>query len=69
LMAALIGQAFSKTKNVTIGVATDIDENRLFEKPTPKRQTGTAGRAGAANEPATDNTSASELVPWVKLEP
>lgn len=61
VMAALIGEAFSTTKNVTIGVATDIDENHLFEKPKPQK------KAAPAANGVTEETNASDLVPWIQL--
>lgn len=63
LAAALLGQAFSKTQNVTIGVAGDFEENALFQ---PQRETPKKKAAPVAPE---KTVPASELVPWIKLEP
>jgi len=60
--AALLGQAFSKTQNVTLGVAGDFDENALFQRQPeqPKKK---------ATPPPEKTVPATELVPWIKLEP
>lgn len=69
LLAAYIGQAFSKTQNVTIGVATDVDENHLFEKPRPRREaTGGSGDKAAGISGELDDPTGSELVPWIQLD-
>lgn len=51
--AAILGSMFSKTENVTLGVATAIDENQLFAPAPPAAPTEAA--------------PAQDLVPWVKL--
>jgi hypothetical protein len=67
--AAIVGGAFSKTQNVTLGTQTTVDENHLFEKTRPTRPSGSGSgdHAGSAAtpEPAPD---ASQLTPWVKLK-
>src|SRR5262245_634790 len=35
--AAILGGLFSKSKNVTLGVGSPVDENRLFAPPPPRR--------------------------------
>ncbi len=59
VVAALIGEAFSTTKNVTIGVASSFDENQLFEDPPPK-----------APKPVAPVlfTPSTELVPWIRID-
>jgi hypothetical protein len=59
--AAIIGNMFSKTSNVTIGTATMFDE------------TGSSSRRPAKTESKPDDKPAldvdsSELVPWVRLK-
>lgn len=55
--AAIVGQMFSKTQNITLGAATTIDENDLGPKPAPTRP--------AAPDP--DAPAPTVLVPWVPL--
>lgn len=58
--AALLGQAFSTTQNVTLGVATD------FGGPA----TTTSGQQAGARAPVAPVkiVPATDLVPWVKLD-
>lgn len=59
--AALIGEAFSSTKTVTMGVAGDFDENQLFERAPEQRKPASKG--------ATENVKPSaDLVPWIRLD-
>lgn len=60
--AALIGEAFSTTKNVTIGLASDIDENQLFEQAPQKR------KAAPRHAVPEDVKPSAELVPWIRLD-
>lgn len=69
--AAILGEIFSSTKNVTLGAASLVDENVLFAPPPPARRP----REGAERE-AEDGSTATEredrpenLVPWVRLKP
>jgi len=60
-VAAIIGSAFSKSENVTLGAQGTFDENAIFEDPTsaqPKRKP----------EPP-EKVDAKTLVPWVQLHP
>ena len=61
--AAILGSAFSKTQNVTLGRAGTFDENRIIAPDTmpaaPKPAAGTDGNA----------TTEKPSVPWIKLEP
>ena len=41
--AAVIGSLFSKTKSVTLGTASPVDENRLFAPPPPARRPSASG--------------------------
>lgn len=59
--AALIGEAFSSSKNVTMGVAGDFDENQMFEK-TPQPRKPAAKDATEKEKPSAD------LVPWIRLD-
>jgi hypothetical protein len=81
--AAILGGLFSKTKNVTLGTASLVDENRLFAPPPPKRAArngksdGDGGGDGNGNsdgdgdeKPAAapePDVPARDLVPWVRL--
>ena len=68
--AAIIGSAFSKTQNVTLGTATTVDENHLFEK-TPQRRPDGAGSgsgSGSGSAAPAETPDAGELMPWVKLK-
>ncbi len=73
--AAIVGQAFSKTQNVTFGTATSIDEDSLFQKSQRRRPAGTANGSGSGSgsgSPAPDPTEppaeTGELLPWIKLK-
>ena len=67
--AALVGEAFSKTQNVTLGTQTTIDENHLFEKTRARRPGGGSGdQAGSAATPEPAPADPSQLTPWVKLK-
>jgi hypothetical protein len=73
--AAIIGGLFSKTKSVTLGGASLVDENRLFARPA--RRPAGEGKAEGDGEgegdekpsttPAPD-VPATDLVPWVRLK-
>jgi hypothetical protein len=70
--AAIIGSAFSKTQNVTLGTATTVDENRLFEKAPQRRPNGAGSGSGSGSgsdsaAPA-ETPDAGQLLPWVKLK-
>lgn len=80
--AAVIGSLFSKTKNVTLGTASPVDENRLFAPPPPVRRPSAAGdAAGDASDNAADGAGDKkaptpsdpgeqpvDLVPWIRLK-
>lgn len=62
IAAALIGDAYSSTKNVTIGIATDFEEGAFVDQPqTPAKRPAPVAPVKIV--------PASELVPWVKLGP
>ncbi len=76
--AAIIGGLFSKTKNVTLGGASVVDENRLFAPApvTPPRREA-SGEEGDREGEGDDKKSAvppelherpADLVPWVRLK-
>lgn len=72
--AAILGGLFSKTKNVTLGAATRIDEGPTGGRHAgPPRAPGSADPAGTAAPanpdapPADPEPSNADLVPWIKL--
>jgi hypothetical protein len=71
--AAILGEIFSKTKSVTIGAATQLDEEQLIAPhPVPSPRPSSPGKAdGAAKPDATPTndigTSNADLIPWIKL--
>jgi hypothetical protein len=69
--AAVIGSLFSKTKNVTIGVASPVDENRLFAPPPPppRRTTPDDDSEDKPAAPPESGDAPAELVPWIRLKP
>ncbi len=70
--AAIVGNAYSKTQNVTFGTGASIDEDRLFQKKQPKRPgaaNGSGAGSGSAAPPSTEPASESgQLLPWIKLK-
>jgi len=67
--AAIVGEAFSKTKNVTFGTATTVDENSLFEKSRKQRQEPAApGTTAPADPSQPQDPPAGQLLPWIKLK-
>lgn len=69
--AAIVGAAFSKTQNVTLGTATQIDENALFEKQHKKPSgSGSGSGSGSADEikTTTEEPPPGQLMPWIKLK-
>lgn len=61
--AAVIGLLFSSSENVTLGGASNFDENLLFEdKPQPRHE---AEQTGAS--PAAAPVEPMKLVPWVRV--
>jgi hypothetical protein len=78
--AAILGGLFSKTKSVTIGAASQFDENELAAPPmepleppsSSKKPDGGKKTDGAAqpDAPSTDDpgTSNADLIPWIKLK-
>ena len=72
--AAILGNMFSKTQNVTLGSAGTFEENHLVAPPpppvTPRAHDADrdAGRGGtpAERDPADADRA---LVPWIKLTP
>ncbi len=76
--AAIIGTMFSKTENVTLGGASVIDENLLFDDEPKRKQPAGQGEkpAGQGEKPAEpaapgaprdDEREPGALVPWVRL--
>jgi hypothetical protein len=78
--AAILGGLFSKTKNVTIGGATQFEENEVIAPdpaPPPRRPAATDNAGDAASPaapaaPATPSvddpgTSNADLIPWINL--
>ncbi|CAN5866695.1 hypothetical protein BH11MYX3_BH11MYX3_27990 [soil metagenome] len=65
--AALVGSAFSKTQNVTLGTAAAIDEDSLFQKRQAKRPnaaTGAGSGSGSGSAAPTEPDSESgQLLP------
>ncbi|HEY0986915.1 MAG TPA: hypothetical protein VGD80_07680 [Kofleriaceae bacterium] len=77
--AAILGNIFSKTKSVTIGTASQFDENRIIAPeavPTvlPTDKTGEAARADGEARPdappptAPNAPSNNDLIPWIRLK-
>lgn len=77
-LAAIIGSAFSKTENVTLGTATIIDENDLGPGTSRTRAQGSSvvntnpaapGETPppAATPPAETSPPPGQLLPWIKL--
>jgi hypothetical protein len=77
--AAILGGLFSKTKSVTIGAASQFDENELaapqmepLQQPSATKKTDGKKTDGAAKPdapPADDpGTSNEDLIPWIKLK-
>ena len=61
--AAILGDIFSSTKNVTLGTAISIDENDLV---TPPQRRPTSPTEPAEKAPELEPTG--PLVPWIKLD-
>ena len=77
--AAIIGGMFSKTQNVTIGGASQFDENQLIApeavprippRPADDANAGDAAKPGAepAKPPPQSDASNTDLIPWIKLK-
>jgi hypothetical protein len=64
--AAIIGGMFSKTQNVTIGTASVFDEDALAPLPVPPPGS-TDKPDDPARPPAPNDTSNTDLIPWIKL--
>jgi hypothetical protein len=72
--AAILGEIFSSTKNVTLGAASVMDENVLFapslSPARPKREAAGEGEAREdGSAPAEREDRPANLVPWVRLKP
>lgn len=64
---------FSKTKSVTIGTATQLDETQLITPHAlpPPRPLSTEKADDAAKPdapPTNDGTSNADLIPWIKIK-
>jgi len=66
--AALIGEAFSKTSNVTFGTSTTIDENHLFEHAQKQRAGEAQGNGSGSASPPDATPDPGQLTPWIKLK-
>ena len=72
--AAVIGSLFSKTKSVTLGTLSPVDENRLFAPaPPPPSKRESSDEDGDGDEEKKRETPLLEerpadLVPWVKIK-
>ena len=65
--AAILGSAFSKTQNVTLGGATTFDEVEIIAPSTVRP--GPGPENPDATPPAKDSTKPdAPLVPWIKLD-
>jgi hypothetical protein len=70
--AAILGEMFSSTKSVTLGAATQFDENQLgapraaAPPPSlPEADGAVKPDAPPTNDAGTPNT---DLIPWIKLK-
>jgi len=77
--AAILGNIFSKTKSVTIGTASQFDENRIIAPEAvpmvlPTEKTGEGARADGEARPdappptAPNAPSNNDLIPWIRLK-
>jgi len=77
--AAILGSMFSSSQSVTIGTATQFDENELIapqavpppRRPSPEKADDVATPdAPPTDGPPTadDGTPNADLVPWIKLK-
>jgi hypothetical protein len=69
--AAIIGSMFSHTQSVTIGTASQFDEDLIAPQavPPPPRPSSTESPATPDAPPPTDaGTPNSDLIPWIKLK-
>ena len=65
--AAIIGVMLSNHENVTLGGASAVDENLLFEDAKPKKKPDEK-REASDGKPPPELTSDEPLVPWVRLK-
>ena len=61
--AAIIGNIFSKSKSVTIGAASQFDENRIIAPDAAKPDAEVKPGAPPPNAP-----SNHDLIPWIRLK-
>jgi hypothetical protein len=78
--AAIIGSMFSSTQSVTLGTASQFNENELIAPLPPplpatgsadEAKPGTAAKPGAPakpDAPPADSASNADLIPWIKLK-
>ncbi|HEU4730815.1 MAG TPA: hypothetical protein VFT22_23125 [Kofleriaceae bacterium] len=72
--AAILGSMFSSTQSVTIGTASQFDENQLIDpQPVPPARGAADDSAKDAEQPAAAPTGAPEgpnpdLVPWIRIK-
>jgi hypothetical protein len=72
--AAVLGSLFSKTKNVTLGAATKLDEGPVGvhhagppRAPSADPSGGAAAPANPDAPPADTDAPNTDLIPWIKL--
>jgi predicted exporter len=72
--AAILGGLFSKTKSVTIGAATQLDEDELIApQAVPRVRPASAAKDDGAAKPGAPPVDDREgpntdLLPWIKLK-
>ena len=73
--AAILGEMFSSTKSVTLGTATQFEENQpiaphAMPPPRPSSSTEQADDAAKPDAPPTNDvgTPNADLIPWIKLK-
>lgn len=72
--AAILGSLFSKTKNVSLGAATQLDEGPVGGHHAGPPRAPSADPSGANGAPANPDAPAADpdpsnadLIPWIKL--
>jgi hypothetical protein len=65
--AAILGSLFSKTKNVSLGAATKLDEGPVGVRHPGAPSADPTGAADRDAPPADADASNADLIPWIKL--